>query len=78
MGSPLPERARPGESRTVWVEVDVEELEEVRGALAGRIESLAKLLDVTDPYGVFSNALERTRAVLDRLPNAAAMARRYP
>ena len=58
----LPTRSRPGSSRTVWVEIDVAELDEVE----------------RDDSVEVSLALERTRAVLDRLPNAEAMLRRYP
>ena len=76
----LPTRSRPGSSRTVWVEIDVAELDEVRGALVRRSAFLSERLDEVerDDSVEVSLALERTRAVLDRLPNAEAMLRRYP
>ena len=78
--SDLPERTRPGDSRTVWVEIDETELDEVRNALVLRTVVLGKRIDEVerDESVEVSLSLSRTAAVLSRLPDADAMRRRYP
>lgn len=80
--SGLPSRTRPGTSRTVWVEIDEAELDEVRKALSSRAGYCAHAADLAD---LDSGEAERllglakiSRAVLARLPDAVAMRRRYP
>lgn len=78
----LPVRSRPGSSRTVWVEIDEEELDEVRAAFEARVESLLARLDrvrrLHDESAAVSLSISRINAVADRIPNAEAMTRRYP
>ena len=79
----LPERTRPGDSRTVWVEIDVEELDEVRAALSSRAGYFAHLVYLAGPLDddevADANRREKiARAVLARLPDDVAMRRRYP
>ena len=78
----LPVRSRPGSSRTVWVEIDEEELDEVRAAFEARVESLLARLDrvrrLHDESVAVSLSISRINAVSDRIPNAEAMTRRYP
>lgn len=80
--SGLPSRTRPGTSRTVWVEIDEDELDEVRIALRVRIESLEGWREEWSHGGdaeeIASRQIGYARAVLARIPDAAAMRRRYP
>lgn len=74
----LPARTRPGTSRTVWVEIDEAELDALRFAFRlaeSHLEGLAEE-NGTDPS--LLSELVNLRAVLARLPDAAAMRRRYP
>lgn len=76
----LPDRPSSTPNRTVWVEIDETELDEVRSALVRRSVFLSERIDEVDrdESVEVSLALSRTRAVIDRLPTAAAMLRRYP
>lgn len=78
----LPTRSRPGTSRTVWVEIDEAELDEVRKALSSRAGYCSHAADLVSADELESERLlglaKISRAVLARLPDAAAMRRRYP
>lgn len=78
----LPVRSRPGSSRTVWVEIDEDELVEVRAAFEDRVESLLARLDrvrrLADESESVALSISRINAVADRIPDAEAMTRRYP
>ena len=78
----LPDRPSSTPNRTVWVEIDETELDEVRSALEDRVDSLIVRLDrvrrLEDQSAAVSLSLSRINAVIDRLPTAAAMLRRYP